>query len=80
MPRTQASIDKIRSELAWVNEETDPNRCGCRNVLCCERGRAQTGRMQFSSNNQTVDIPVGILLRVMLGWCGSKRPGAMTAK
>src|SRR5215475_6401174 len=33
MPRTYSSIDKIRAELAWG---TDPNKCGCRNLRCCE--------------------------------------------
>jgi len=41
MPRTQASIEKIRAELAWVNETPDPNKCGCRNFRCC----AETGHM-----------------------------------
>src|SRR5215471_13919955 len=31
---------KIRAELAWVNETPDPNKCGCRNLRCCE----ETGR------------------------------------
>jgi hypothetical protein len=43
MPRTYSSIDKIRAELAWVNETPDPNKCDCRNVRCCEE--ADTGRM-----------------------------------
>jgi hypothetical protein len=30
MPRTDSSIDKIRTELAWVSETPDPNKCGCR--------------------------------------------------
>jgi hypothetical protein len=30
MTRTYSSIDKIRAELAWVNETADPNKCGCR--------------------------------------------------
>jgi len=29
-------IDKIRAELAWVNETPDPNKCCCRNLRCCE--------------------------------------------
>src|SRR5215468_2059279 len=37
MPARRLSLDAIRAELAWVNQEPDPNRCGCRNVLCCER-------------------------------------------
>jgi hypothetical protein len=36
MPRTCSSIDKIRAELGWVTEIPDPNKCGCRNVRCCE--------------------------------------------
>jgi hypothetical protein len=32
MPRTYSSIEKIRAELAWVNETPDPNKCGCRNA------------------------------------------------
>src|SRR5262249_51324083 len=28
MPRTYSSVDKIRAELAWVNETPDPNKCG----------------------------------------------------
>jgi hypothetical protein len=36
MQRTYSSIDKIRAELAWVSETPDPNKCGCRNLLCCE--------------------------------------------
>jgi hypothetical protein len=26
-PRTFSSIEKIRAELAWVNETPDPNKC-----------------------------------------------------
>ena len=37
MPGNYSSIDKIRAELAWVNETPDPNKCGCRNVRCCEK-------------------------------------------
>jgi len=29
VPRTYSSIEKIRAELAWVNETPDPNKCGC---------------------------------------------------
>jgi hypothetical protein len=36
MPRTYSNIAKIRAELAWVTEPADPNKCGCRNVRCCE--------------------------------------------
>jgi hypothetical protein len=36
MSRTSSSIDKIRAELAWVTETPDPNKCGCRNLPCCE--------------------------------------------
>jgi len=36
MTRTYSSIEKIRSELAWVTETPDPTKCGCRKVRCCE--------------------------------------------
>jgi hypothetical protein len=36
MPCTHSSIDKIRAELDWVTETPDPNKCGCRNLRCCE--------------------------------------------
>jgi hypothetical protein len=48
MPRTYSSIDKIRAELAWVNEPVDPNVCGCRHLLCCEQ----------TSHAQNKNIPV----------------------
>jgi len=37
MPARRVTIEAIRAELAWVTEEPDPNKCGCRSVLCCER-------------------------------------------
>jgi hypothetical protein len=37
MPRTYSSIEKIRAELVWLNESVDPNVCGCRHMLCCEK-------------------------------------------
>src|SRR5262249_44870181 len=50
---TYSCIDKIRSELAWVNETPDPNKCGCRNVRCCEetghKPGACPGQLQRSS-------------------------------
>ena len=36
MPRTYSNIDKIRAELAWVNEPVDRNVFGC-GLLCCEQ-------------------------------------------
>jgi hypothetical protein len=36
MGRTHSDIDKIRAELTWVTETPDPDKCGCRNVRCCE--------------------------------------------
>src|SRR5262249_57053455 len=43
MHRTYSSIDKIRDELAWVNETPDPNKCGCRNARCCEETGHKAG-------------------------------------
>jgi hypothetical protein len=37
MPRTYSNLEKTRTELAWVGEAPDPNKCGCRNVRCCQR-------------------------------------------
>src|SRR5262245_62066056 len=36
MPARRISIDAIRAELAWVTEMPDPDKCGCRNLRCCE--------------------------------------------
>jgi hypothetical protein len=43
MPRTFSSIDKIRAELAWVNEPVDPTRCGCRHAQCCKDNGHEPG-------------------------------------
>jgi hypothetical protein len=44
MPVRRSSIEKIRAELAWVNEPVDPNVCGCRHVLCCEQEGHAVGK------------------------------------
>jgi len=53
MPRIFSSIDKIRAELAWVNETPDPNKCGRRSLRCCKetehKAGACTGAVQRSS-------------------------------
>jgi hypothetical protein len=37
MPRTHLSLERVRQELAWVDEPVDrPDVCGCRHHLCCE--------------------------------------------
>src|SRR5258705_13287616 len=43
MQRTYSWIDKIRAELSWVTETTDPNKCGCRNLRCCRVRRHESG-------------------------------------
>jgi hypothetical protein len=43
MPRTYSPLEKIRAELAWVNEPVDPNRCGCRHVQCCKDNGHEPG-------------------------------------
>src|SRR5262245_60517482 len=40
IPASKDRLRLIRAELAWVNETPDPNKCGCRNLRCCE----ETGR------------------------------------
>ena len=37
MPGTYSSIEKIRSELAWVTETPDPNKCGCATFVAAKR-------------------------------------------
>ena len=65
MPRTYSSLDKIRAELAWVNETPDPNKCGCRNLRCCEESGPKPGAcagavatkfwtFRWESNRETV--------------------------
>src|SRR5262245_52854260 len=36
MARKHSNLEKIRAELAWVNETPDPNKCGCRHLRCCK--------------------------------------------
>jgi hypothetical protein len=61
MPRTYSSIDKIRAELAWVNETPDPN-----NAAAAISGAARklaTGREPaLVLRNEVLDVPVGVLL------------------
>src|SRR6516162_2277342 len=51
MPRTYSSVEKIRAELAWLNEPVDPNVCGCRHMLCCE----QTGHALAKCPNKPTE-------------------------
>ena len=48
MPRSYSNIDKIRAELAWVNEPVDPNVCGCRHLLCCEQTKHASANVRVS--------------------------------
>ena len=43
MQRTFSSIDKIRAELAWVNETPDLNKCAFRTLRCCEETGHKAG-------------------------------------
>jgi hypothetical protein len=43
MPRKRVNLQEIRAELTWVTETPDPNKCGCRNVRCCEETGHQKG-------------------------------------
>jgi hypothetical protein len=54
MPKTSSSIDKIRAELAWVTETPDPNRCGCRNLQCCEETGRKPGACAIRSGSFSV--------------------------
>src|SRR5215470_13081898 len=55
--RTYSSIDKIRAELAWVSETPDPNKCGCRNLRCCEETGHKPGECTEHCNPEGAEIP-----------------------
>src|SRR5215470_16175695 len=59
MPRTYSSIDKIRAELAWVNEAPDPNKCGCRNVRYCDEtgGAASSEQLPHGCPHAILPFP-----------------------
>jgi len=62
MPIRYSSIDSIRAELSWVTQKPDPNKCGCRHVLCCEReGHARC--VSIPAHNPAMDLPMGVFLR-----------------
>src|SRR5215471_1030493 len=82
MPRTDSPIKKIRAGLAWVNDTPDPNKCGCRNIRCCE----ETGHGPGACS-----LPVARKFWAFrweydcapcreYGWCGSKTRSYMTAQ
>jgi hypothetical protein len=52
MPRLSSSIEKIRAELAWVNEPVDPNVCGCRHLWCCEQTAHTAGKCPCSQRRR----------------------------
>jgi hypothetical protein len=61
MPRTYSSNDKIRAELAWVNETPDPTKCGCRHVRCCEETGHKCGecsRPVATKSSRLSDMPL----------------------
>ncbi len=49
MQHTYSSIDKIRAELAWVHETSDPNKSGCCDVRCLEQNGKQARSMYGGS-------------------------------
>jgi len=65
MPARRSSLDAIRAELAWVTETPDPNKCGCRNVRCCEETANNPERMCRRSLCKILDVPLGVLLRAL---------------
>jgi hypothetical protein len=85
MPRTYSSIEKIRAELAWVNETPDPNKCGCRIVRCCEetghkRGECSrpvatnSGRFDGSTSVRPAAITNGREVRQLGTWSLDRWP------
>lgn len=81
MPRTYSNLEKLRAELTWVNETPDPNRCGCRNVRCCEEMQHQPGACAgiVATRFWTFRWEYYCQACREYGWCGSKARGYMTA-
>jgi len=81
MPCTYSSIDKIRAELAGVNETPDPNKCGCRNLRCCEETGHKPGACAgaVATRFWTFRWEYYCAPCREYGWCGSKSRGYMTA-
>jgi hypothetical protein len=82
VPRTHTSIDKIRAELAWVNEEPDPAKCGCRHARCCEDSGHLRGECSrpVATKFWTFRWEYFCLECREYHWAGSKVPGYMSAR
>src|SRR6266850_8195835 len=82
MPIRHSSIESIRAELTWVTETPDPNRCGCRHVLCCEREGHAPGACGSSPTTKLWTFRWEYFCANCreYHWCGSKVPGAMVAR
>lgn len=82
MPRRSLTPDAFRKELAWVNETPDPNKCGCRNKLCCERERHPPGGCMTPPATKLWTFRWEYFCGTCreYDWCGSKRPDAMVAR
>ena len=44
MSRQGPNVEKIRAELAWVNEPVNPKVCGCRHLRCYEQTGHAVGK------------------------------------
>jgi len=78
MPRSYSSMDKIRAELAWVTDTPDPNKCGCRNLRCCEETGHNPGECAGVVATKFWTFRWGRTTAPLAGstsWCGSKRLG-----
>jgi len=81
MPCTYSSIDKICAELAWVTETPDPDKCGCRNLPCCEETGHQAGACSRALRSfGRFDGSTNCAPCREYGWCGSKTRGYMTVR
>jgi hypothetical protein len=82
MPARRLTIDAIRAELAWVNEMPDPDKCGCRNIRCCQETRHQPGGCSRSMETKFWTFRWEYYCQPCreYGWCGAKATGYMTAK
>src|SRR5262249_48926502 len=82
MPCAYFALDKIRAESTSVNETPDPNKCGCRNVRCCDenchRPVASLGAVATKFWTFRWEYYFGPYSEY--GWSGSKTRSYMTTR
>jgi hypothetical protein len=82
MLHTFSWMEKIRAERAWVTETPDSNKCGCRNLRCCEETGHKPGACAgvVATKFWTFRWEYYCQPYREYGWCGAKARGYMTAR